>query len=112
MIDWTRVRLSQWGYWCRHGGVYLGLPRAAAFTHANEGARGTDGGRDMPDDLAELDRIVAQMPHLHRQPIMAYYVREGPLWFRALSVGCSPRTLCRRVQVAEQWIDRRLAALD
>jgi hypothetical protein len=89
--------------------VYLGLPTAAAFTHANEGSRAHDALPDMPEDIEEVDRVIARMSYTLRMPLMAYYVWTGPLWFRAIKLGCSRRTMMRRLRTAEDWIDRQFA---
>lgn len=109
MIAWTRLRLAQWGRWCR--GVHrTGYPTASAFVHANEGDRCKYAVADMPADLQEIEDLVNSMSHLLRQPVIAFYVRTGPLWLRAAQIGTSRRTLLRRVRTAEEWIDRNLTA--
>lgn len=111
MIAWTRVRLAQWGRWCR-GQVRTGYPTASAFVHAGMGDRGGYDGADMPPDLQEIENLVNSMSSILRQPLIAFYVRTGPLWLRAAHAGVSRRTLLRRVRTAEEWIDRNINTVD
>ena len=107
MIDWTRVRLANWGRWCR-GGISTGLPKSSAFVHAGEGARGLDGGAYIPPDVEEIERIVARMSSSLRQPIIIMYTKRGPLWLKAAQMHVSRRTFRRRLQTGEEWVARQL----
>ena len=108
MIDWTRVRLTRWGNWCK-GGRRTGYPTAAAFVHANEGGRGSDTGCDMPDDIQEVEDAVRHMSHELAGVIIQVYARTGPLWLKAVRLEISKNTLKSRLAHAEQWLDRELA---
>lgn len=110
MIEWTRVRLSQWGRYCR-GVSRTGYPTAAAFVHANEGDRCKYDGADMPVDIQEIEDVVRRMSGSLALPIHAKYIWTGPYWFRALRLGISERTFRRRCAHAEEWIDRQLVAV-
>lgn len=111
MIAWTRLRLAQWGRWCR-GQVRTGYPTASAFMRAGMGDRSIYDGADMPADLQEIEDLVNSMSSILRQPLIAFYVRTGPLWLKATHAGVSRRTLLRRVRTAEEWMDRQLQLLD
>lgn len=105
---WTRVRLSQWGRWCR-GRLPTGYPTASAFVHANEGQRG-DGGNEMPHEIHEIDRAVAALRAELRQAVMAGYVWSGPFCQRALRLQLSTSTLRRHLSRAEAQVERMLSA--
>jgi hypothetical protein len=107
LIDWTRVRLTRWGNWCK-GGRRTGYPTAAAFVHANEGGRGSDTGCDMPDDIQEVEDAVRHMSHELAGVIIQVYARTGPLWLKAIRLEVSRRTLRRRLTIAEEQIDKWL----
>lgn len=106
-LTWTRMKLAQWGRWCR-GLPVTGYPTAAAFTHANEGAHAKMDGCEMPVDLAEVERIVARMPVIHRVPLLQFYASKGPLEVRAARLRTSRRTLMRRVRTAERHVHLEL----
>jgi hypothetical protein len=111
MIEYTRVRLSQWGRWCR-GRLVNGYPHSAAFTHADEGERGSDWENDMPADIAEIDAIVHRLSFHLRQPLMAFYLWSGPMRVRAIRCRISKLAFFSRVAHAESWVDRQLAGHD
>jgi hypothetical protein len=100
MIEWTRVRLGQWGKWCR-GRAISGYPTASAFFWANSGARASQSGSDAPDDIAEIDAAVGKIPQPLRQILVIYYCTTGPLWFKAGRLYMSRRTMMRRLRTAE-----------
>lgn len=103
MIEWTRVRLGQWGKWCRGRNV-SGFPSASAFFWANMGARASHSGADAPNDIAEIDAAVAKIGQPLRQVLVAYYCTTGPLWFKAGRLYMSRRTLMRRLRTAEEKV--------
>lgn len=107
---WTRVRLSQWGSWCR-GRLPTGYPTASAFVHANEGARCRDEGT-MPAELAEVERAVAALRQELRQATIAGYVWRGPWRERAGRIGVSAATLRRHLVRAEAQVERILQLAD
>ena len=107
VIEWTRVRLSQWGRWCR-GGVQTGYPSRSAFVRAGEGARGEGSGPELPPSIEEVEQAVRALSAELRQAIHAVYVWRGPFWVRAVRVGASERTLRRRVREAENCINSTL----
>lgn len=102
-IAYTRMKLAQWARYCR-GRVRTGYPTSAAFTHADEGDRAHDDTSAMPQDLSEIDRVVAHLTEIHRVPLLAFYVARGPLEVRAARLKTSRRTLMRRVATAEQKV--------
>jgi hypothetical protein len=108
VIDWTRVRLTRWGNWCK-GGRRTGYPTAAAFVHANEGGRGSDTGCDMPDDIQEVEDAVRHMSHELAGVIIQVYARTGPLWLKAVKLQISKNTLKSMLRIAEDWIDKELS---
>ncbi|MCC7126456.1 MAG: hypothetical protein IT178_16520 [Acidobacteria bacterium] len=110
MIEWTRVRLTQWGRHCR-GVTRTGYPTASAFVRANEGDRSRYDGADMPADIQEIEDVVRRMSGSLALPIHAKYIWSGPYWFRALRLGISECTFRRRCAHAEEWIDRQLVVL-
>jgi len=109
VIEWTRVRLSQWGRWCR-GGVQTGYPSRSAFVRAGEGARGEGSGPELPSSIEEVEQAVRTLSADQRQAIYAVYIWRGPFWVRAVRVGASERTLRRRVREAEQRVNFALTS--
>ena len=105
---WTRVRLSQWGSWCR-GRLPTGYPTASAFVHAGEGARCRDEGADMPHDLREVEQAVATLRQELRQATIAGYVWRGPFSERARRLDISSSTLRRQLLRAEAQVERNLS---
>lgn len=108
MIQWTRVRLSQWGRYCR-GGLTTGYPTSSAFVHADEGARAHDDNSPMPPELEEVQRCISRMSWSLAGPIHAEYIWRGPRWFNAVKLRISLSTYKRRLRTGEEWIDRQLA---
>lgn len=109
-IEWTRVRLAQWGRYCK-GGYPKPLPSQSSFMNAMSGGRAYDNLRDMPDDLAEVQRAVDWLSSGFREPILQWYTKDGPQWLKAVRLGISRETLKRRVKLAEQKIDQYLMEL-
>lgn len=103
MIEWTRVRLTKWGKWCR-GRNISGYPSASAFFWANSGARASHFGLDAPNDILEIDVAVAKIAQPLRLVLVAYYCTTGPLWFKATRLHMSRRTLMRRLRTAEEKV--------
>lgn len=110
-IEWTKVRLTQWGHWCK-GKRRTGYPTASAFVHANEGDRSAYDGADMPWEIAEVENAVMDLSWHCRVPTIWYYTRIGPVWWKALQCKVSKTTFLRRVRTAEDVIDRRLKIVD
>lgn len=106
MIEWTRMRLSQWGKWCR-GRAVSGYPSASAFFYANSGERSA-AGTEAPDDIAEVDAAVAKISAPLRQVLILFYCTTGPVWWKAQKVFTSRRTLMRRVRLAEERVNFHL----
>jgi len=104
MIEWTRVRLAQWGRWSR-GRAVSGYPSASAFVFANSGARAAHDASTAPDDIAEIDAAVAKVSAPLRQVLIIYYCTSAPLWFKAARLYMSRRTLMRRVKTAEEKVN-------
>lgn len=109
MIEYTRLRLTQWGRWCR-GKAVTGYPKASAFMFANLGARATGNDGALPDGIEGIDKAVAKLSPILKACIISYYVRTGPLWWKATSLGISRRTFMRRVSTAEYRVDHFLDA--
>lgn len=99
----TRIRIARWARACR-GRVTTGWPNASAFVHANEGARGDDSGPDLPLDLLEVDRAVAGLAPIYKQPFSCFYLSRSSLEVKASRLKISRRTLMRRVELAERQV--------
>jgi DNA-directed RNA polymerase specialized sigma24 family protein len=104
----TRIRISRWAKLCR-GRITNGWPTSSAFTHANEGERAYDLTHDLPPDLTEVDQAVASLTPLHRAPLLAFYLSQAPLQFKAAKLRISRRTLMRRVELAERKVHLALS---
>ena len=103
----TRIRIARWAKACR-GRVLNGWPTSSAFTHANEGDRAYDLVRDLPPDLAEVDRAIATLPPIHREPLVAFHLTRASLEVKAARMRISRRTLMRRVELAERQVHLNL----
>lgn len=99
----TRIRISRWAKACR-GRIANGWPTASAFTHANEGDRAHDRARDLPPNLIEIDRAIATLPPIHREPLVAFHLTRASLEVKAARMRISRRTLMRRVELAERQV--------
>lgn len=109
MIEYTRMRLTQWGRWCR-GRPITGYPKASAFVLANMGARATGNEGTLPDGISDIDAAVAKLSPTLKSCLIAYYIKTGPLWWKATTLGVSRRTFMRRVSTAEYRVDHFLDA--
>jgi len=110
MIEWTRVRLTQWGRYCR-GGSKTGYPTASAFVHADEGGRAQDDCSPMPTELQEVEDCVKRMSWSLAGPVHAEYIWRGPRWYKAVQLRISLSTYKRRLRTSEDWIDRQLVTI-
>ena len=107
-LGWTRVRLSEWGRFCR-GNVATGYPTRASFTRANEGGRSINPGSSlMPDRILEVDQAHATLSVDLRSVLFSYYVKGRPFWLRAALLGISYPTFKRRLYTGEYIIHKRL----
>jgi DNA-directed RNA polymerase specialized sigma24 family protein len=111
MIEWTRVRLTNWGRWCR-GRAVSGYPSASAFVFAGSGSRASKDISDAPSHIAEIDAAVAKIPAPLRQVLVMYYCTTAPLWFKAARLYISRRTLMRRLRTAEEKVHFYLLLAD
>jgi len=109
MIEYTRLRLTAWGRWCR-GRPITGYPTISAFMRANEGSRTTGNATSLPDDISEIDGAVAKLSPILKACLIAYYIKTGPLWWKATALGVSRRTFMRRVSTAEGRVNEMLDA--
>lgn len=107
MIEYTRVRLSQWGRWCQ-GGRRTGYPTSSAFVNANTGSRCTGYDSDMPPDIEEVENAVRHLSYALASVVIAVYARKGPIWLKATKIGVSRWTLRRRLGTAERKIEEYL----
>ncbi len=110
MIEWTRVRLSQWGRYSR-GSSKTGYPTAAAFVHADEGGRAQDDNSPWPAEIQEVQDALRLMSWSLAGPVHAEYIWRGPRWYKALQLGVSLSTFKRRLNTAEGIVDRRLVII-
>ena len=63
-LHWIRLKLYQWGRLCRAIGT--GYPTMAATERARVGRGGAFDGPSLPQDLAEVDSVVAISPPQHK----------------------------------------------
>ena len=110
MIGWTRVRLAEWGRWCR-GGENHGLPTMAAFARANTGGRAAYDAACMPEHIELMNGIVMGLAEEHRVTLVTVYCRAGPLWWKAAKLNISIGQLRGRIKRAESAADISLDCL-
>lgn len=72
--SWIRVRLAEWGRWCRAEGI--GYPTISAHESLHLGA-GVFDSAEMPEDLRAVDRAVWALQPGHKCVIVEVYTHRG-----------------------------------
>lgn len=106
MIEYIGNRLVAWAAWCeRRQSGGLGYPRQAAFTKlAHSGGERFDATLVIDEEAWEIEQAVcATMPELRAVAMAVYRVRGTGAQAAAL-VGCSERTLYRRIDALHQAV--------
>ena len=98
MIE-TRHRLKEWGQWARGGFPSIGSMFRALF-----GSRG-DGLGEMPQHIQEIDIIVCRAEAEDRIVLIKVYGMGGSFREKALALGVDRRTLKRRLDRAEWYVN-------
>lgn len=110
-LDWTRVRLTRWGQWCR-GGENHGFPSVSILAkNIGESGKVHYGPEYMPPDIEEIDITVARLPVEQKACLITVYCRVGPLWWKAAKLGISRRTLRRRLDQSEIAVGQAIAVV-
>lgn len=108
-LCWTCARLATWGRMVRERGS--GYPSMAAHERARVGRGGKYTGPHLPDDLAELDRLIQRSPPQHKRLIVEAYTKHGRSADHAARLRLSVRDYWRRKTRAELFVCRRLQVL-
>lgn len=102
-------RLTAWADWSRDHQPHLGYPRASSIARAIEyGPHGRPSGStfqriECPEPIAQVDRIVAQLPDAHRRAIIAHYFgTDLPREVRVRRAQMSSSTFARALEIG-RW---------
>lgn len=102
MISETRRRLKEWGTWACGGEPSLSSMFKSMF------GRGAQDLREMPDWISEVDHIVCCAPADLRIILIKFYGTGGTIQDKAISLGLDRRTLGRRVDRADWYVNSEL----
>ena len=102
MMVETRYRLKEWGAWARGG-----YPSVGSMFQAIFGSPG-DGLGDMPKHIQEVDVIVCRAEPESRVVLINVYGMGGSFREKALALGIDRRTLKRRLERAEWYVNTTL----
>ena len=102
-LHFIRMQLSLWGRLCRAMG--LGYPTMAATEKARIGRGGVFNGPSLPDDIAELDGLIARSPPQHKLIIVEAYTKGGDYRDHAARLRLSVDAYYRRKKSAEVYLN-------
>lgn len=105
MISETRRRLKEWGTWACGGEPSLSSMFKAMF------GRGAQDLREMPAYAQEIDHIVCCAPPDIRIVLIKFYGTGGTIQDKAIQLGLDRRTLGRRVDRADWYVNSELDRL-
>jgi hypothetical protein len=101
-IHWIRLKLYQWGRASRVSGG--GYPTMSTTEKARIGRGGVFQGPNLPDDLAEVDRVIATAPPQHKLILVEIYTKEGDYRAHAVRLRLSVDAYYRRKNLAEKHV--------
>jgi hypothetical protein len=102
---WVKRRLAWWGRWARTG--LPTLPTMCATEKARTGRGGTPND-EMPDDVAEVDRVVCQAPRHIKIVMIVYYAQTGHVQEKANRLGLSRWQFRRLLDQGESFVAMNL----
>lgn len=101
-LYWIRLKLAQWGRLCR--AVGMGYPGMSATEKAARGRGGRFDGPSLPDDLAEVDSVIAIAPPQHKLILVECYTKYGDYKDHAARLRLSVDAYYRRKNLAEKHV--------
>ncbi len=100
-LYWIRLKLYQWGRLCRAMGQ--GYPTMSTTERARVG-RGGAFEAELPDDLAEVDSVIAISPPQHKLILVECYTKHGDYKDHAARLRLSIDAYYRRKNLAEKHV--------
>ena len=108
MANWgVRVMLTKWGRWAR-GGLPGELPHMSTTEKARIGRGGRGDDREMPHDVAEVDKAVWKAPKEQRLVLIVYYAQAGHIMDKAYRMEISLKEFKQRKEMGESFIAMNL----
>jgi hypothetical protein len=105
-LGYLRRQLSLWGRLCRAVGV--GYPTMSTTERARIGRGGSFDGPSLPDDIAEIDALVARIPPQHKLILVEAYTKSGEWYDHAARLQLSKDAYFRRKKTAEVYLNAAL----
>lgn len=98
-----RIKLTLWGRLCRAIGV--GYPTMASHERARIGRGGAFDGPSLPDEIAELDTLIARSPPQHKLILVEVYTKGGDYRDHSARLNLSVDAFYRRRKRAEVYLN-------
>lgn len=102
MISETRRRLKEWGIWACGGDPSVSSMFKVMF------GRGAQNLTEMPPHIQEIDHLICIAPPDIRAVLIKFYTAGGTIEDKAISLGIARRTLMRRVDRADWYVNSAL----
>jgi hypothetical protein len=98
-----RIKLTLWGRLCRAIGI--GYPTMSSHEKARVGRGGLFDGPNLPQDIAELDVVIARSPPQHKLMLVEVYTKSGDYRDHAARLNLSVDAFYRRKKRAEVYLN-------
>ena len=108
MANWgVRVLLANWGRWSRSA-MPGELPHMSTTEKARMGRGGSSDDREMPDDVAVVDKAVWKAPKEQRLVLIVYYAQAGHIMDKAYRMEISLKEFNQRREMGESFVAMNL----
>lgn len=100
---WTRWRLNEWGKWARGGMPGISTCSPMAFS-----SRGSHHSNEMPEHIAQVDRVILSAPQPERSVLICFYSKSGPMHEKARQLGLDRWKFKRVLVRGESYVENNL----
>lgn len=107
--SYASLRLTEWAAWARKLGEQIGWPPETLLSRVmREGMNGASQGSrppvDMPEQVAEVDRIISRMPAHIKASICEHYLTYAPSEDKAKRLGIQRSVFWSRIKSGHWFV--------